>query len=328
MSSHPGFGRALYRTLSELRLARVTPDMLAPHDPDLARIAAAFEAALVERSLVDLASLYELATERARTLRLPALLFFDVPIAHAAEAELVRALAAQSDRACATIPLGDTKSLDAFRAALPQATEHIAAPRAEGELGRLQAHLFERDLSAKIPVPGSLDTTSAAPLPEEVRNPEPPPRTRSSRSQKRSPPQNTSAQTDLFATLDASAQTELFAPSDTASDNVEGAAVAASERRVHFVSSPGESRECVEVARAVLDAARGGVTFDRMAVLCGRSITIDRSSRRRWSAQRSLRTTRQACVALHLKVARSLCSCAARTAACRCGGLLNICRWA
>jgi len=395
VSSQPGFGRALWNTLSELRLARVTPDMLAPHDPDLARIAAAFEAALAERSLVDLAALYELATTRARSQRVPALLLFDVPIAHAAEAELVRAVALQCGQACATVPLGDSQSIEALRAALPRASEYTAAAKARGELGRLQAHLFERDLSKNIPAPGSLDTSQVAPEPEEAR----PTQGASPKARKRAGQRNAPAQGDLFAALDPSdasdvsegapdnprsiASTRAAGPTaematasgsgaisggaaraargagaafaaasggagsessagaasganaevaaaasgsaapdaaaeagagaegtgdassaaagsgtksrSAASDEVGGAdpEVAAAlgnaalgeaaradagvatlgggasdgGRRVHFVSSPGESRECVEVARAVLDAARSGVAFDRMAVL-------------------------------------------------------------
>ncbi|HKP60663.1 MAG TPA: hypothetical protein VJV78_28240, partial [Polyangiales bacterium] len=40
----------------------------------------------------------------------------------------------------------------------------------------------------------------------------------------------------------------------------------ADDPSVRFASSPGESRECVEVARAILAAAESGVPFDRMAI--------------------------------------------------------------
>ena len=36
---------------------------------------------------------------------------------------------------------------------------------------------------------------------------------------------------------------------------------------VELFSAPGEGRECVEIARRVLREARGGVPFDRMAVV-------------------------------------------------------------
>jgi ATP-dependent helicase/nuclease subunit B len=54
-------------------------------------------------------------------------------------------------------------------------------------------------------------------------------------------------------------QRGLFAPRHEASDGPRG--------RVSIVSSPGEAREAVEIARGLLAAAAEGVPFDRMAVL-------------------------------------------------------------
>jgi hypothetical protein len=45
---------------------------------------------------------------------------------------------------------------------------------------------------------------------------------------------------------------------------------------IEIFSAPGEGRECVEIARRVLSLARGGVPFDRMAVLL-RSADVYRS---------------------------------------------------
>lgn len=42
--------------------------------------------------------------------------------------------------------------------------------------------------------------------------------------------------------------------------------VAEREDQVTFISAPGEGRESVEIARQILDEARGGIPFDRMAV--------------------------------------------------------------
>jgi len=58
----PGFARALARTLVELRLARVNPDLL---PPDLATLLDLYQTELAERSLVDLPGLLGLATETA-----------------------------------------------------------------------------------------------------------------------------------------------------------------------------------------------------------------------------------------------------------------------
>src|SRR5712691_5082908 len=83
----PGFGRALARTLGELRMAGVRPDELASTGApgqDLARLLMRYEAELAERSLADLARVFELATEatlagRHRWLGLPTLLL-DAPL--------------------------------------------------------------------------------------------------------------------------------------------------------------------------------------------------------------------------------------------------------
>jgi ATP-dependent helicase/nuclease subunit B len=65
----PGFARALARTLVELRLAGVAPDMLesarTPATADLARLLERYQAELDERSLVDLPGLLALATGAA-----------------------------------------------------------------------------------------------------------------------------------------------------------------------------------------------------------------------------------------------------------------------
>jgi ATP-dependent helicase/nuclease subunit B len=298
VSSHPGFGRALWSTLAELRMAGVAATALEAHDPDLARLAAAFDAALQERALVDLAALYTLAAERARTLRIAALLALDIPIAHALEAELVRALTAACERACVTIPLGDTQTLAAFRAALPAAEEQHAAPSTRSELGRLQAHLFERDLSAHMPQVVGVDARHHAPSAQAemfaaAERGAPSAQAEMVAAAERDAPtvqhHAPGAQAEMFAAAERgapSAQAEMIgaAPGaeagrsqplaeqrelpvgETASAE-HAAALPVAEHSVHFVSSPGESRECVEVARAVLAAAHSGVPFDAMAVL-------------------------------------------------------------
>jgi ATP-dependent helicase/DNAse subunit B len=48
---------------------------------------------------------------------------------------------------------------------------------------------------------------------------------------------------------------------------IEAPPVAESDQTVDFLSATDENRECVEIARAILAAAKSGVTFDRMAVL-------------------------------------------------------------
>jgi hypothetical protein len=69
------------------------------------------------------------------------------------------------------------------------------------------------------------------------------------------------SRTDAAAVEESSlthVQRFLFAPDSPASR--------AADDSVRFFSAPGEERECVEIARFVLDEARAGTPFDRMAV--------------------------------------------------------------
>ncbi len=100
----PGFARALARTLVELRLAGVTPDMLAsagaPADADLARLLERYQAELEERSLVDLPGLLTLATDAAANgshawVGLP-LARLDADLESQAHREFFRSLAARA----------------------------------------------------------------------------------------------------------------------------------------------------------------------------------------------------------------------------------------
>lgn len=70
----PGFARALARTLSELRLARVTPTGVDPNSPDLGLLLTRYQEELAARSLADLAEIFELAGDPAERLGLPVLL--------------------------------------------------------------------------------------------------------------------------------------------------------------------------------------------------------------------------------------------------------------
>lgn len=194
VSDKPGFARALTSTLRELRLGRVTPEQLAPHDPALAACLQAYLRALEDARLADEADVYTFAGEAARAVAPAALIALDVPVTHACEAALIAALCAGARSVCATVPLGDVRALEAWRAALgPDVRVAQLQPDTAHDLGRLQAQLFESELAPQAP--------------------------------------------------------------------------AGDAARVQFVSSPGESREAVEVARGLLAAAESGVPFDRMAVL-------------------------------------------------------------
>jgi ATP-dependent helicase/nuclease subunit B len=192
----PGFVRALAKTLTELRLARVSVAELAPRDADLARLLSAYEAQLDELALADSAALVHAATEGARkATRFSglSLLLLDLPLFYSAEAELLGLLAEHSPAVLATVPRGDERA---------EAHLHLA-------LGaRCQVQRREPEATFDLPL----------------------------------------------------LQGRLFAAGGGAG------APQATRGGVELLSSPGESREAVEVARAIQRAAREGVPFDRIAI--------------------------------------------------------------
>jgi len=192
----PGLPRALARTVVELRLAG-EPTL---PDPDLSRLAAAFERELEETGLADRARTLAIATELAGRLapgELGPLLLVDVPVRSRAERDFVRALAVGAPAVLATVPSGD----DRTRAFLAEA------------LGP--------------------DAAVSAPAPEAACSP--------------------------IAAL-ARLQSELFGDAPLAPTSVD-------PETVTILSAPGESRECVEIARIVIEEASKGTRLDRMAVL-------------------------------------------------------------
>ncbi|MBV8846690.1 MAG: exodeoxyribonuclease V subunit gamma, partial [Bryobacterales bacterium] len=106
----PGFARALGKTLGELRLARITPEDLSSRGPaaaDLAKLLLRYQDELHARSLADLATVLELATEMAnagenRLIGVPVLLL-DVPLENGAHREFFQAVAARSREVLAAI---------------------------------------------------------------------------------------------------------------------------------------------------------------------------------------------------------------------------------
>ncbi|NUQ76426.1 MAG: PD-(D/E)XK nuclease family protein, partial [Polyangiaceae bacterium] len=129
VGDRPGLPRALARTLRELRLAGVGPEILELRagTADLGRLERAYEQELERAGLADRAGIFKAAAKIARDdrttiaknplLNAP-LLLVDVEIASALERELVAALAARSPDVMATIPAGDERSLQHLRKAL------------------------------------------------------------------------------------------------------------------------------------------------------------------------------------------------------------------
>lgn len=197
VADRPGLPRALARTFAEVSLADVDGAAL---PPDLARLYAAHRRELSRAGLADRGDVLRAAIARVADasshplLDLPTLLV-DVPLAHALEAELVRALASRGangrgGEVRAVVPSGDASTLRRLSSALQASPEPLPVPDGDRALDRLRQQLFA-EIRASGPMDGSV---------------------------------------------------ELF-------------------------SAPGESRECVEIARRVLEAADAGVPFDRMAVL-------------------------------------------------------------
>lgn len=161
VAGRPGFATALARSLGELRTAGIGPEALRPLGDagrDLAELAEAVQRELDALAVADRAWLLAAATEVASSdapappVGVP-LLLLDVPLATAAEAELVAALARRAPAVLATAPDGDALGIARLERALGCAPERRAAPAAGGSLGRLQEHLFEET----VPEPASLD---------------------------------------------------------------------------------------------------------------------------------------------------------------------------
>jgi ATP-dependent helicase/nuclease subunit B len=195
VAERPGFVRALATTLAELRMAGIAPAALEPHDPDLGRLLATYEAALSEASLTDRAGLLAQATAALAEAPMPVgdpLLGLDVSLTHARQAELLGALARRAERVVLTCLHGDERTQSLLERALPGASWLRSEPTLDSDLGLVAARLFEPGARAAVTPRG--------------------------------------------------------------------------RGNVAIVSSPGEGREAVELSRRVLEAARAGVPFDRMAI--------------------------------------------------------------
>ncbi len=137
-----GFARALARTLSELRLARVAPASLqktgAPGE-DLARLLTRYAAELDARSLADLSRVFELAgnAKSHRWLGLP-LLFLDTPLDSHAHREFFRCIAEQAPAVFASV----TTNIAEVEAILGVTAEDLDRDDPESSLEHLRRYLF------------------------------------------------------------------------------------------------------------------------------------------------------------------------------------------
>ena len=190
----PGLARALADVIGELRGARLAPDALETHAPELARVMRAYADALESAGLADRPGVEALAAGAVRDGQAPGLrplLLVDVPAPSATQEALLGALLEAGAPACCVLPAGDPRAEQRFAALLGVGSETLPAPESTSPLHAVQGHLFQG--SAPEGGPG--------------------------------------------------------------------------DESVELLSAPGESRECVEIARRIQRAAGEGVRFDRMAVL-------------------------------------------------------------
>ena len=150
----PGFPRALARSLTELRLNRISATALEKLDrigSALAALLRQFEAELTAAKLADRAAvitmaLAAIAAPDYRFARLP-LALIDLPVESALEADLINVLTVKASSVLATIPEGDDRAAEAFArifdrslAESPLASE--PPPTEASAITRLQNYLF------------------------------------------------------------------------------------------------------------------------------------------------------------------------------------------
>ncbi len=141
----PGLGRALGRTLRELRLACAQPSTL--EDQELSAALALYEEELSAARLADRAFLLSAACAAldARPAASLPLCLFDVPVWTELEARLVAALARGRSAVFASVPSGDAQAEARLARALGAEPSRAPSPHA-GALGRLQRGLFEQEI--------------------------------------------------------------------------------------------------------------------------------------------------------------------------------------
>ena len=278
------FGRTLASTLEEVRGAGVEADAVSARGAvgaDLDALSSGYARQLEAARLVDLPELYRLATAVITAgepvdvpLDVPVVLL-DVPIHDRAARDLVVALGGRATRLLATVPRGDDRTWAAL-ARLPRAEAappddaagsgaELAPPgdAAGAELALVRNRLFE---PIAAPGPEGAGSIGAGVLPGSA-----PGESRQGDAGARvSLPDPRSVDSDDAGSRreDTGADVSLApAPEDEAVAPREPDDAESAGPEVSLFSAPGESRECVEIARLVHKEAAAGVRFDRMAVV-------------------------------------------------------------
>jgi ATP-dependent helicase/nuclease subunit B len=147
IAATPGFPRAIAGVVTELRLAGLPADDIAPVAPDVASLLATYEAELADMALTDWPDILSLAAASAPAHPLAGLplLMLDVPVATKAELGFVQALAAAAPEVLATVPAADRATLARLRDELHWPVEDLdpdlSAVAGPG-LDRLRRNLF------------------------------------------------------------------------------------------------------------------------------------------------------------------------------------------
>jgi RecB family exonuclease len=163
VATKPGFPVAVARTLEELRMNRVEPEVLEGlkrGGEDLAAIARAVEKELLRSKLLDRAKIFQTAVgsigspDGAHFIGQP-LLLLDVSICTRLEIELIRALAAKSASVLATVPHGDAQTIASLERAFERESNHHVGSAPGDSLSFAKRHLFHET----SPPPRPRDTT-------------------------------------------------------------------------------------------------------------------------------------------------------------------------
>ncbi|HEU4390480.1 MAG TPA: PD-(D/E)XK nuclease family protein, partial [Blastocatellia bacterium] len=161
VARRPGLPEAITRSIEELRMNEVSPDLvrqLPRSGADLAAFAECIDRELREARLADRAAVFESAIEAVNARQPPPvgarLLLLDLKVTTRREAEFLTALLRHAPASLATSPLGDERSIGWLKKVLNSDAE-VLEPEVDNSLARLKRHLFE-DTS---PPPGKMDSS-------------------------------------------------------------------------------------------------------------------------------------------------------------------------
>ena len=165
VANTPGFPRAIAEVISELRLARLSPDDLASVAPDVAPLLAAYQTELAETHATDWAGVLAVAAEGTATQRLSGfpILMLDVPITNKSELAFLRSLAACAS-VLATVPAADGQTIGWLCGELHWAVEDLDSDRVSAApLRRLQQNLFREETASVVTGPTPAISIFSAP---------------------------------------------------------------------------------------------------------------------------------------------------------------------